>query len=121
MKTPQQKKFEKLITNIILCEPFINSRAGVLEDFRLESEHYYDIFCDKVFEIACVKHQGVLLIDERGQTYCGKCPNTPHHVFFQILSEDDLKTDADDIIVYIELALKHLEEQLSKIQKSFLI
>jgi len=120
MKTPQQKKFEKLITAIILCEPFVHSRAGVLEDFKSDCERYYDIFCDKVFEVAWLKHQGALMIDERGLAYAEECPNTPHHIYFRILSDEDLKIEADDIIVYIDLALEHLEEQLVKIQKSIL-
>ena len=119
MKTSHQEKFEKLITSIILCEPFITSRSGVLEDFKLECERYYDIFCDKVFEVAWLRHQGVILIDERGVTYSEHCPNTPHHVYFQVLTDEDLKTDADDVIYYIDLALKHLEEHLSRIQKNF--
>lgn len=120
MKTPHQKKFEKLITAIILCEPLLNSRASVLEDFKLESEHYYDIFCDKVFEIALLKNRGIVMVDERGFTYSEKRPNANHHVYFQVLTDEDLKTEADDVIVYIDLALKHLEEQLIKIQKNFL-
>lgn len=119
MKTPHQKKFEKLVTSIILCEPLLNSRTGVLEDFKMESEHYYEVFCDKVFEIALLKNQGILMIDERGLTYSDKHPNTSHHIYFQILTDEDLRTEADDVIVYIDLALRHLEEHLSKIQKSF--
>ncbi|MBQ8039188.1 MAG: hypothetical protein IJ274_04865, partial [Lachnospiraceae bacterium] len=60
------------------------------------------------------------MIDERGLSYAEERPKPEHHVYFCVLSDEDLKTEADDIIVYIELALQHLEDQLNKIQKSFL-
>ena len=119
MKTPQQRKFENLVSTIILCEPYITFRSDVLKDFQLASELYYDIFCDKIYDIALIRHHGELAIDERGLAYSDKEPKSDTHIYFQILTKEDLLTNGDDIIIYIDIALAHLEEELAKIKATF--
>lgn len=120
MKTPQQKKFEKLVTTMILNEPCIISKKVVLEDFRFDSDRYYDIFCDEIFEFSQEKSAGVF-IDERGFTHSERGPWMNNHICLTLLTSEDLREDEDDIIIYIDLALNNMERTLSQFSPSFFI
>ena len=120
MKTPQQMKFEKLVTNMILSEPCIISKKVVLEDFTIDSDRYYDIFCDEIFEFSQEGSSGVF-IDERGFAHSEKEPWMNNHLSITLLTSEDLQEDTDDIIFYIDLALSNLERILSQFSPSLFI
>lgn len=120
MKTPQQKKFDQLVTTMILNEPCIISKKVVLEDFQFDKDRYYDIFCDEVFEFSQEKSAGVF-IDERGFAHSEIGPWMNNHLCLTLLTAEDLREDEDDIIFYIDLALGNMERTLSQFSPSFFI
>lgn len=120
MKTPQQKKFEQLVTNMILNEPCIVSKKVVLEDFTMDSDRYYDIFCDEIFEFSQDKSAGVF-IDERGFAHSEKGPWMNNHLCLTILTSEDIQEETDDIVFYIDRALSNMEKILSHFSPSFFI
>lgn len=120
MKTPQQKKFEQLVTSMILNEPCIISKKVVLEDFTMDSDRYYDIFCDEIFEFSQGESSGVF-IDERGFAHSERGPWINNHLCLTLLTAEDIKEEIDDIIFYIDLALNNMEKTLSQFSPSFFI
>lgn len=117
MKTAYQKRFESLVKEIILSEPFITSRETVLQDFDCDSERNYDLFCDNVYDIM-MQHKGNLYIDERGFSYIGGHPYTCRHVYFELLTTEDVAEEKEDVIEYIDLALKRLAWHLDTVKRS---
>lgn len=117
MKTKMQIRFEYLINEIIKAEPFITARDVVLEDFRLESERNYDLFCDNVYDLM-MSHKGNLFIDERGFSYINGHPYNCKHVYFELLTSEDVAEEKEDVIEYIDLALKRLSWHLETIKRS---
>ena len=116
MKTEQQKRFEDLIMQLLEYVPYVQSRKEMLEDFKESSDIYYEIFCEQVYQLLEVPEHGSLLIDERGFSHSKDETFKKHHMYLEVLSEKDFDIDADDIIVYINEALNHLEEQIYVIQ-----
>ena len=112
MKTEQQKRFEDLIMQLLEYVPYVQSRKEMLEDFKESSEIYYEIFCEQIYQLLEVPEHGSLLIDERGFPHPKDEACKKHHMYLEVLSEKDFDVDADDIIVYINEALNHLEEQI---------
>lgn len=112
-KSQHQKKFEELVVSMIEKEPFIISKRTLLDNFNNDRELYYDIFCDKIFEYSQLR-RGSLLIDECGITRIifGEIPE--NHVYFTLLTEEAIPEgeDADDIIVYVDAALKAFNKGL---------
>lgn len=117
MKTEHHKRFEVLVNEIIKAEPFITSRDVVLEDFKLESERNYDLFCDNIYDLM-MSHKGNLFIDERGFSYVNGHPETIKHVYFELLTSEDVAEEKEDVIEYIDLALKRLSWHLETIKRS---
>lgn len=118
MKTPQQQKFEELIGSIIESHAYVIDRKGILQDFMEDSDLYYELFCDKVFQFLEAKKQGILVVDERGLVHNNSSLRMEHHIYFEILSDKDIDRVSSDIIDYINLALDHLEHQVVAIYRS---
>lgn len=116
IKTPQQIKFEDLISNFITSRSNILGRKGLLEDFLEECEVFYDFFCDRIYEFYEGRGKGVIAVDERGMVHINPHINPNNskteHIYCIILSESDYLEESTDVIDYINLGLAHLEEQL---------
>ena len=87
------------------------------EDFKLESERNYDLFCDNIYELM-MSHKGNLFIDERGFSYINGHPYNCKHVYFELLTSEDVAEEKEDVIEYIDLALKRLSWHLETIKIS---
>lgn len=120
MKTEQQEKFEELIMQLLNYVPCKNCRAAILEDFEEYCDLYYEVFCDNVFQMIQNPDSSTqeLLIDELGHIHQNEELQGNHHMYLKVLTEKDFTMPADDIIVYINKALEHLEEQVRVIRYS---
>ena len=132
MESMQEEKFNQLITSIIHLHPLIPTKAVILEYLKTESGHYYDVFCDMIFQFINFHDfhrqlEGVVYItdnpfltqpnmslymDNYGRMYLS--PEKVHlsHLRLQLLSSSDIDLEKDDIIYYIDIALKRMENYL---------
>ena len=138
MKSAQREKYDQLATALILSEPLISKKAIVLEYFKAESDYYYDLFCDKIYEFLNVHYvrkqlEGVVHITDNpsfdqtevsmfmgtyGRVYVCTEASNPHQLKFRVLSSADVNPEIDDIIYYIDLALERLENYLTNLSQA---
>ena len=112
MKTPQQKKYERLITSIIKSNAYVMERRRLLDDFLEDCELFYDLFCEKIYDFFEERTKGTLFVDESGRVHINPKARKAHHVYFEVLSDVDYMEMSEDVVDYINLALKRLEAQV---------
>lgn len=133
MKSMQQEKFNQLITSIIRLHPFIPKKAVPLEYFRRDSNHYYEVFCDRIYEFLNFHDvqselKGLVYITdnplssqtnmslymaEYGRIFISPDSTDQFPPRLRLLSTTDIDFAQDDIIYYIDIALERMENYLS--------
>ena len=132
MESMQEEKFNQLITSIIHLHPLIPTKAVILEYLKTESDHYYDVFCDKIFQFLnfhdfhrqleglvyitdnpfLAQPNMSLYMDNYGRMYLSPERFNYSHLKLRLLSSADIDLEQDDIIYYIDIALERMEKYL---------
>lgn len=108
----KQEMLYKTLVSKLICNKVTSSeeREKRLFTFYNQSEFYYDVFCESVYMLMTRNSVNTIYLDEFGYTHF-EFPNDKI-VGYELLSKEDIISYNDDIILYIELALTRLQNQL---------
>lgn len=114
--TEQELLFNRLVSELITYKNISNEEKQVsLLNFLSQSEFYYDVFCESVYILMTNDSIDTLSIDNTGYSRFDIIVlNDDNFVGFELLTKEDIVSVNDDIIVYIDLALKRLQTRLLK-------
>ncbi len=111
--TEQETLYKKLVTNLICGKDIsFKEKNFLLFNFLNQSEFYYDVFCDSVYLFMTNDSLETFSLDDSGYARFnfGKLDNC--FVGLDLLVREDIVDSEEDIIIYINLALKRLERRL---------
>lgn len=116
MKTLHELKFERLIHSIIdMMATSDEEKCHLIEEFNNHSDVYYDCFCDVIYYLSTAGGGvNTLSIDERGKSYLNIKTKEKGHIYFDVLTMEQPVPSFEDIILYIDIALKELEEKINR-------
>lgn len=114
--TEQELLFNRLVSELITYKNIsIEEKQVSLLNFLSQSEFYYDVFCESVYILMTNDSIDTLSIDNTGYSRFDIIVlNDDNFVGFELLTKEDIVSVNDDIIVYIDLALKRLQTRLLK-------
>lgn len=108
----QEMRFKVLVSEMICSKMDVSEeREKRLLNFYNNAEFYYDNFCESVYMLMTNNNVNNLSLDDFGYTHFDYIKN--NSIGYALLSKVDITNPSDDIIVYIELALKRLEARLN--------
>ena len=108
----QEMRFKALVSEMICCKLDLSEeREKRLLNFYNHAEFYYEVFCESVYILQTRNNVDSLSLDDFGYTHFNYI-NTDKLLGYALLTKEDIVNQNDDIILYIELALKRLEARL---------
>lgn len=116
MKTVHEQKFERLIHSIIdMMAAAESEKEQLIDEFDRHSDVCYDCFCDVVYYLSTAGGgSNTLSVDDRGKSYLNIKNKEKGHIYFDVLTLEDPVPLTQDIILYIDIALKELEAKINK-------
>lgn len=108
----QEKLFTSLVSKLI-CKKvsFPAEREKQLISFYNLKELHYDNFCESVYILMSTNNISTISLDDFGYTRHDTLADA-NGIGYELLSKEDISSPYDDVIVYIELGLKRLQERL---------
>ena len=108
----QEMRFKALVSELICCKMDVSKeRENRLLNFYNHAEFYYDAFCESVYMLTTRNNVDTISLDDFGYTHFNYI-NNDNILGYALLTKEDVVSPCDDIITYIELALKRLESRL---------
>lgn len=108
----QEMRFKALISELICYKMDLSEeREKRLINFHNNAEFYYDVFCESVHILLTRNTVETVSLDNFGYTHFNYI-NNDNILGYALLTKDDVVNPSDDIVTYIELALKRLEKRL---------
>lgn len=118
--TEQEMLYKKLVSKLILNnEVSLKEKEFRLFNFLNQSDFYYDVFCESVYQLMTNDSVETISLDDTGYPRVGFICLDDYYVGFELLSKNDIESAEDDIIIYVNLALERLQYRLSMGKFSF--
>lgn len=118
--TNQEALFRALVSDLIRCKDIrAKEREHRLVNFWNQADYYYDIFCESIYMLMTDDSVDALSIDDAGYSRFDIIVlNDDFYPGFELLTKDDIRSDVDDLIYYVEIALSRLDSRIAKICNS---
>lgn len=118
--TKHETRFRTLVSDLIRCKEIrVRDKEHRLINFWNQSEFYYEVFCESIYLLMTDDSIDALSIDDAGYTRSDIIVLADDYFpGFEILTKEDICSDVDDLIVYVDLALSRLDSRIQNIRKA---
>ena len=109
--TKEEKKFVDLIITAIL-KKYHDGKIDSVKEFFWTAGNRYDQLCDHILEMTTLSGDNTLYLSINGESFINTIPTTYSLPLFEVLTTNEFSPACNDIIMYIEVVLDHLEKQI---------
>lgn len=117
--TNHETSFRTLVSDLIRCKDIsVKEKDFRLLNFWNQSEFYYDIFCESIYMLMTDASIDSLSIDDSGYARFDIIVlSDDFYPGFELLTQNDIRSDVDDLIYYVDIALSRLGNRISTVSK----
>ena len=117
--TNHELRFKTLVSDLIRCKDFhAREKENRLINFWNQSEFYYDVFCESIYMLMTDDSVDTLSIDDVGYSRFDVIVlSDDFFPGFELLTKEDIHPDVDDLIFYVDIALKRLDSRIKNVRK----
>ena len=117
--TRQETIFRTVVSDLIRCKDIrMKEKEYRLMNFWNQAEFYYDVFCESIYMLMTDTDVDALSIDDAGYTRFDIIVLADdYYPGFELLTRDDIRSDVDDLIYYVDIALKRLDSRIKNVRK----
>lgn len=110
--TKEEKKFVDLIITAIL-KNYNEGKIDSVKEFFWYAGNRYEHLCDNIYKMTTLPGENRLFVSINGESFINTIPNGYSFPLFEVLTINEFSPQCNDIIMYLEVVLDHLEKQIS--------
>lgn len=113
--TKEEKKFVDLIIDAILRN-YNEGKINSFKEFFWSAENRYESLCDNIYLMTTLPGENRLYVSINGESFVNTIPQGYAFPLFETLTMNEFSPQCNDIVMYIEVVLEHIEKQISSSQ-----
>lgn len=113
--TKEEKRFIGLIIDAIL-KNYNEGKIDSVKEFFWSAENRYACLCDNIYLMITLPGESRLFVAINGESFVNTIPRGYSIPLFEALTINEFSPACNDIIMYIEVVLDHLQKQISSSQ-----
>lgn len=113
--TQEEKKFVDLIITAIL-KNYTEGKVESIKEFFWTAGNRYESLCDHIHQMTMLPDTNTLYVSINGESFVNNIPANYSLPLFEVLTINEFSPKCNDIIMYVEVVLDHLQKQISDTQ-----